>query len=140
LLAHALLERREAEMRSAIADAERKLRDARDSSRRFALQRQLAFLHWSLVDSELVLREIGLETLKRASDYARQAVELQEDGELYVLLARIQLRRGDGQRARHWLERADEVGVAQQVLAPLLAQATFCLRFSRNSSGAQPNT
>jgi hypothetical protein len=140
LLAHALLERREAQLRVAIADAESKLREARDGSRRFQLQCQLAFLHWGLVESELVPREIALETLARASDHARRALAQQEDGELCVLLARIRLRRGDGQHAREWLKRAAHVGVADDVLAPLLAEAAFCLRFSRNSYRTEPNT
>jgi hypothetical protein len=140
LLAHALLERREAEMRLAIADAEAKLCEAGDGSRRFQLQRRLAFLHWGLVESELVPREIAVEALTRAGDHARQAFALQEDGELCVLLARIRLRRGDGQNAQQWLKRAAEVGIPEDVLGPLFAETTFCLRFSRNSSGTQPNT
>jgi hypothetical protein len=128
LLAHALIERREAGVRSAIGDAARELRETRDEMRRFPLLRRLAFLHWELVESELVPRELAFETLTRASDHARLALALHEDGELCVLLARVRLRRGDGTHARYWLNRAAQCGIAEDVLAPLLAESAFVLR------------
>jgi hypothetical protein len=131
LLAHALLERCEVQRRFAIEGLRAELEAgsaARDEVRRWAALRGLAHAHWALAEDGLAQRESAGETLAQASRFAQQALALRQDGELCLLLARVELRRGDGLRAWRHLQLAERAGVSRDARAPLYAEAAFLLR------------
>jgi hypothetical protein len=77
LLAHALIDRRETQLRVAIGAMEAELAAASaDSRRRLQLLRRLAHAYWALVDGELAHGELANEALARAARFAKDALEL----------------------------------------------------------------
>jgi hypothetical protein len=128
LLAHALLDRRETQLRAAIGRIEAELAAATDSSRRWQLLGRLAHSYWALVDGELAHGELAQEALERASRSAKEALELARSGDLCVLLVEVCLRQSDGLAAWHWLQCAERERVPLDVRAPLYAEAAFLLR------------
>lgn len=135
LLAYAILERREKGLRASI---ERKLEalDAHEdgSSSRLAALRELAHDHWELVHGGFVEGELAQRTLQLAAEHAHAALEhIRRDngapeGSLSVLLARVELRRGETISAARALQLAARVGVAESTLAPLHAELAFIER------------
>jgi hypothetical protein len=123
LLAYAILERREKALRASI---ERKL----ETSDAY----ELAHDHWELVHGGFVEGELAQRTLQLAAEHARDALERirldigAPDGSLSVLLARIELRRGETAGAARALELAARAGVAGSTLAPLHAELAFIER------------
>jgi hypothetical protein len=135
LLAYAILERREKGLRASI---ERKLEalEAHEdgSASQLAALRELAHDHWELVHGGFVEGELAQRTLQLAAEHARGALELirrgigKPEGALSVLLARVELRRGETVGAAHALELAAQAGVADSTLAPLHAELAFIER------------
>jgi tetratricopeptide (TPR) repeat protein len=131
LLAHALLERCEVQRRRAIEGLRAELETAsaaHDDARRWSALRGLAHAHWALADDGLAQRESAVEALAQASRFAAEALALRGDGELCLLLVRIELRRDDGLRAWQHLQLAERAGVSREARAPLYAEAAFLLR------------
>jgi hypothetical protein len=135
LLAYAILERREKSLRASI---ERKLGalaavEGSGPSHLAALL-ELAHDHWELVHGGFVEGELAQRTLQLAAEHTRAALELcggatsSTGGSLAVLLARIELRRGEPAGAVQALELAAGAGVAGSTLAPLLAELAFIER------------
>lgn len=129
LLAHALLDRRETQLRVALAALEGELSVAGAAlGRRWQLLRRLAYASWAIVEAELVQGELAREALARVGRLGAEAHALRADGELCLLLVRVSLRQSDGLAAWHWLEQAERAGVECELRAPLCAEAAFLLR------------
>jgi polysaccharide biosynthesis protein PelE len=124
LLAYAILERREKQIRTRI---ERALRETPEES--LSAMRSLANDHWELVYGGFSEGEAQVLNLSQAADWAEAALRTEFDGTTALLLARVRLRQGDGAAAwRLTVAAAERAGVASDVCAPLLAEAAFLLR------------
>lgn len=127
LLAHALLERRELASRDAIDALEAELRAASGDARFVALCR-LAHAHYARVCALGLRGVIADEALAHAHAHASDALAVREDGEVCMLLARIELSRHDGLAAWRWLQRAERAGISLEARAVSYAEASFILR------------
>jgi hypothetical protein len=131
LLAFAILERQEKQLRSRIESALTKLDDPSaelQQAERAAWHRRVAQDHWELVYGGFVSGGFVARVLEQAVQHAGAALELQFDGSTALLLARIHLKKREPALALHWLERAQEAGVGAAACAPLCAEAAFALR------------
>jgi hypothetical protein len=157
LLAYAILERREKSLRASI---ERKLGALAEQNagsnphgastgQQLGALRELAHDHWELVHGGFVEGELAQRTLELAAEHTSAALALLmssdasatagREGDLAVLLARIELRRDRTQEAARALELAGRAGVAESTLAPLLAELAFIeRRFDRIPSLLAP--
>jgi hypothetical protein len=135
LLAFAILERREKVLRSRIQAS---LRELANESRSLSvaagarLHQRLAQDYWELVYGGFVSGDGEARTLEAAAEQARLALEVRCTGSLALLLTRILLRQRDIEGAREWLARAEAVGVAPAVCAPLLGEAAYLARRFRD--------
>lgn len=134
LLAYAILERREKELRGRIdvllseLDASPTGGSSHDPKRRAAVLKALAEQHWELVHGGFLSGEVERQTLQAAVRYGHASLRLSPDGSLALLLARIQLRGGKPGSALRYLRAADVLGVANAALAPLYAEVAFLMR------------
>ncbi|MET0387081.1 MAG: hypothetical protein ABW321_14030, partial [Polyangiales bacterium] len=132
LLAYALLERREKDVRADIdrllAELAQIATDETTTVKRAGVLRRLSELHWELVHGSFVSGEIEAHTLKDAVRHGHASLLLVPDGSLALLLARIRLRSAHARSAVRYLRAAEQLGVATQVLAPLYAEVAFMLR------------
>jgi hypothetical protein len=133
LLAYAILERREKELRGRIdglledLSSEATQADA-DGNKRAAVLKALAVQHWELVHGGFLAGDVEKQTLATAVRYGHEALRLSPDGSLALLLARIQLRNRKPSSAQRYLQAASTLGVANAALAPLYAEVAFLLR------------
>jgi hypothetical protein len=134
LLAYAILERREKELRGRIEvllndlEALQAASAADEDKQRAAVQKALAEQHWELVHGGFVSGDVEKQTLTAAVRYGHEALLHGQDGSLSLLLGRIQLRACKPGSALHYLRAASSLGVANSVLAPLYAEAAFLMR------------
>ena len=131
LLAYAILERREKELRADIAAglsqlAAQPLTDDRLASA--TLLQRLAEAHWELVRGEYVQGDAETQNLQASARHAQAAFAARPTGTLALLLARISLRRGQAEHAVGYLATAQASGVSRAVCVPLLAEAAFLQR------------
>jgi hypothetical protein len=131
LLAYAILERREKELRGRIevllGDLEA-LHVAGEDKQLAAVLKALTEQHWELVHGGFVSGDVEKQTLTAAARYGHEALLRGQDGSLSLLLARIQLRARKPGSALRYLRAAGSLGVANSVLAPLYAEAAFLMR------------
>jgi polysaccharide biosynthesis protein PelE len=134
LLAYAILERREKELRGRIEVLLGDLEElqsgsaAAENKQRAAVLKALAEQHWELVHGGFLSGDVEKQTLSAAVHYGHESLLLSPDGSLALLLGRMQLRALKPNSALHYLSAASSVGVANAVLAPLYAEAAFLLR------------
>jgi hypothetical protein len=133
LLAYGILEGREKELRRGIDLGLRSLASehserAADGGGHAARLWGLARDHWELVHGGFVTGDGARATLEVALGYGRAAFDLQPDGSLALLLARIALRAGDPAHAVSYLASAQAAGLDRSLCAPLIAEAAFLLR------------
>lgn len=134
LLAYAILERREKELRGRIevllADLEALQAGSasKEDKQRAAVLKALAEQHWELVHGGFVSGDVEKQTLTAAVRYGHQSLLLAQDGSLALLLSRMQLRARKPSSALRYLRAAGSLGVASSVLAPLYAEAAFLMR------------
>jgi hypothetical protein len=131
LLAFAILDRREKQLRLQIKLGLRRLESAKGelgAADRASLHRRIARDHWELVYGAFVSGDVEASLLESAREHATMALDLKLDGATSVLLARIQLRQRQPAAAWGSLERAERAGVARAACAPLFAEAAFALR------------
>ncbi len=133
LLAYAILERREKELRGRIELALSELEPAGTAPvtatrPRAAVLKALAELHWELVHAGFASGEQQIATLDAATRYGHASLRAQPDGSLALLLGRMRLRSGDPAGALNYLRAAAALGIASGALAPLYAEAAFLLR------------
>jgi hypothetical protein len=135
LLAYAIIERREKELRGQIEQALQAL-EAQTASptpqRRAALHKTLAERHWELAHGQFVSGELLRTALDLATRHGHASLAAQPDGALAVLLGRVRLRASDATGALRYLRAAAALGVDDCVLAPLYAEAAFLLRRFRS--------
>lgn len=134
LLAYAILERREKELRGRIEallndlEALQSASAAYEDKQRAAALKALAEQHWELVHGGFVSGDVETQTLTAAARYGHASLLLTLDGSLALLLGRIQLRAHKPGSALRYLRAAGSLGVASSVLAPLYAEAAFLMR------------
>ena len=131
LLAYAILERREKQIRGRIERALRELRaeHAPSPNEALSLLRGLASDHWELVYGGFSEGEGRVANLAQAAEYAEAALHTAFDGATALLLARVRLQQSDGVAAwRLVVAAAERGGIASDVCAPLLAEAAFLQR------------
>jgi hypothetical protein len=134
LLAYAILERREKELRGRIdtllTDLEALEAEGgeSDGKQRAAVLKALAEQSWELVHGGFVAGDVEKQMLQSAVRYGHASVLLVPDGSLALLLARIQLRSRKPGSALQYLRAADSLGVSNAALAPLYAEVAFLMR------------
>lgn len=134
LLAYAILERREKELRGRIEvllgdlEALQAASAASEDKQRAAVLKALAEQHWELVHGGFVSGDVEKQTLTAAVRYGHESLLQAQDGSLALLLGRIQLRARKPGSALHYLRAASSLGVASSVLAPLYAEVAFLMR------------
>lgn len=134
LLAYAILERREKELRGRV---DRLLSDLEDlalenpnnlAAQRAPVLKALTEQSWELAHGGFVSGEVEARTLHAAVRYGHESLLHAPDGSLALLLARICLRCRDARLALRYLRAADALGVATTVLAPHYAEVAYLLR------------
>jgi polysaccharide biosynthesis protein PelE len=131
LLAFAILERREKQLRSRIAQALSELEAGAAPlgvAQRAAWHRRVARDHWELVYAGFVSGDFTARVLDAAVEHAMLALKLKFDGATAILLARVYLQQREPTLAVYWLAQARRAGIAPAATAPLLAEAAFLLR------------
>lgn len=128
LLAYAILERREKDLRRRIERARAALAAAPPTAAEASALRALVNAHWELARGGFVSGAIETHTLDAAVSYGHRALLATPDGSLALLLARIRLRQNKAVLALRYLRAAKTLGVARAVLAPLYAEVAFLLR------------
>ncbi len=132
LLAYAILERREKQIRRRITQALASLRSGAATrlgdTERAVVVRGLANDHWELVYGGFSEGEGERLNLEQAAKWADEALHARFDGTLAILLARVRLKQGRAAEAWQLIVAAERGGVATDVCAPLLAEAAFLLR------------
>lgn len=133
LLAFAILERREKQLRARIKLTERRLAlrpgaDAASSSARAAWHRRLARDNWELVYGNFISPDLKGVVLEAAARHASAALDHGLDAPTAVLLARIRLAERRPADAWAYLERAEQAGATPATCAPLFAEAAYMLR------------
>lgn len=129
ILACLMLERRESLLRVTLTQAADELEAARARSdlnaQRTAL-RSIAQQHWERVYQGLVQDDWVEHVLHAAREAARGALSYDDqDGSLWLLLARIDLRSGDLEAAETALRAAQEAGLARASALPYWAELRF---------------
>lgn len=132
LVAHAVLESKHRVAYQRVHDGARDL-DGAPIERRATLHRRLAAEHWEIARTGLAEGECLVHALDSARDHARAArAEHAGDAALAVLVAHIELRRGQVAEAEAALARAVALGLPEAVAQPYLAEAAFLdRRFDR---------
>jgi len=128
LVAHAVLESRHRVADRALHEAACELERA-PAERRPAIHRRMAAEHWELARTGLAEGDCLVHALERARHHAQAA--LAEDpghASLLLLLARIELGRGNGEEAEAALAGAVELGLSPAIAASYLAEAAFLAR------------
>jgi polysaccharide biosynthesis protein PelE len=134
LLAYAILERREKELRGRIEvllgdlEALQGADAAAEDKQRALVLKSLAEQHWELVHGGFLSGDVEKQTLESAVRYGHESLLIAPDGSLSLLIARMQLKANKPNSALHYLRGASSLGVANSVLAPLYAEAAFLLR------------
>jgi len=143
LLAYAILERREKELRGRIETLQGELEkivaesethelsdmlEGADEKQRAAVLKALTEQHWELVHGGFVAGDIEKQTLTAAVRYGHESLLRSPDGSLALLLARIQLRARKPGSALRYLRAASSLGVANAALAPFYAEIAFLFR------------
>jgi hypothetical protein len=143
LLAYAILERREKELRGRIDSLQEELAkiatesesqelseslEGADDKQRAAMLKALTEQHWELVHGGFVAGDIEKQTLTAAVRYGHESLLRSPDGSLALLLARIQLRSRKPGSALRYLRAASSLGAANGALAPLYAEVAFLWR------------
>lgn len=131
LLAYAILERREKQIRSRITRALAELREANDESAdgaQLARMRGLANDHWELVYGEFSEGDGQKLNLEQAANWAEAVLNEQFDATTALLLSRVRLKQLRPEAAWQLILAAKAAGVATDVCAPLLAEAAFLMR------------
>ena len=133
LLAYAILERREKELRARIDRLSSDLDDltadnAADATQRAPVLKSLAEQNWELAHGGFVSGEVEAHTLQAAVRYGDESLRIAPDGSLALLLARICLRRHNARLGLRYLRAANVLGVATTVLAPHYAEVAYLLR------------
>jgi hypothetical protein len=134
LLAYAILERREKQIRSRITSALSDLREdfgldaATTAGAHVARLRGLANDHWELVYGEFSEGDGQKLNLEQAGRWAEAALRASFDGTTALLLARVRLKQSEPDAAWRLIVAAEQAGLASDVCAPLLAEAAFLMR------------
>jgi hypothetical protein len=108
-----------------VNDAARALAIAPDT-RRAAIQRRLAAESWELARSGVAEGDCLVHALDAAREHAHDAVAADPDcPSSWLILGRVELRRGAAAPAETALARAVERGLAPATVAPYLAEAAY---------------
>ncbi len=129
LLAYGMLDKREKEISERLAAARRRLATAQlagDLPAQNQACRAIAHLYWELVYQNLAQGDMANFALTEALSHAERALEgSAADGAVWLLIARIELRRVQLDAADQALQRALETGLARRAAIPYLAELRF---------------
>jgi hypothetical protein len=128
LLAYGLLDRREKAISERLIRERNALEQITDPVEQHATAARVAQLFWELVYQDLVQGDMATYALDQAQRYALLAVEGRHGkgaGGVWLLLARIGLRRGALDAAEDALDRAAAAAMPRAALVPYLAELRF---------------
>lgn len=150
LLAYGMLDKREKEISERLAAARHRLADAEAEGHSRAQShacRAIAHLYWELVYQNLAQGDMAEFALDEALSHARRALDgSRADGSVWLLIARIELRRHKLHEAEVAMSEALVAGLARRNLVPYLAELRFRQGRTREVSalmyelGTQPAT
>lgn len=127
LVAHAVLESRHRIADRALHEAACELARA-PAERRRPIHRRMAAAYWELARTGLAEGDCLVHALERARHHVQTALSEHPEHASLLLLARIELGRGNGEEAEAALVGAVELGLSPVVAAPYLAEAAFLAR------------
>jgi hypothetical protein len=125
MLAYGILDSKEKHIMHRILELQRHLEHARRSMERREVHRQLAELYWELIYQNLVQGDMRAFAGNKVRSHANQALQVQEDGGLWFLLARLELQMQRTSEASTAIDRARHTGFAHERLLPYEAQLYF---------------
>lgn len=126
LIAYGTLDNAENEIMRKIYSAGQALADADSDAARYALNRQLAELHFELIYQSLVQGPVYRHTLEQAERHARAALDIDgRDAALWLIRGRLALATGRPDDAGAAMARALDLGFPRERLTPWLAEVAF---------------
>jgi hypothetical protein len=126
LVAYGTLDRTEQDIQARIMTATAALDQESDPAERYALNRQLAELHFELIYQDLVHGPMYRHALEEADRYAQEALRFDpRDAALWVIRGRLALADNLVIRPDYCLQRALACGFPRDRLVPWLAEAAF---------------
>lgn len=124
LLAYSMLDKLESDINLLIQTALGQLPGA-SALEAGTLHGTLARWYWELAYLGLAQGSVLERVLDQASEHARQGLQAGLGGELYLLAGRIELQRGDVERAHRLLDQAQESGTDEAHVLPFRAELAF---------------
>lgn len=129
LLAYGLLDRREKEISERLLRERAMLSELTDPIEQRAAAARVAHLFWELVYQDLVTGDMAMYALEQGRSHALLAVEGRGAGAAtagaWLLLARIELRRGVLGGVEEALQAAQDHGLPRTAIIPYLAELRF---------------
>jgi hypothetical protein len=125
LLAYGMLDNREKTLNALIHELLIKLESCAQSALRQLYQKQLAELYWAFAYEHLAEGDMLAYMLTQAERYARAALEIKSDGDLWVLLAQILIKQQQNQKAEAAFEQALKLGMPVTRIQPYLAELAY---------------
>lgn len=125
LLAYGMLDNREKTLNALIHEVLKKLRDSTNADLQHLYQKQLAELYWTFAYENLAEGDMLNYMLKQAEHYARAALEIKKDGDLWILLAQILARQALRSESSAAFEQALALGMPAVRIQPYLAELAF---------------
>ena len=125
LLAYGMLDNREKTLNSLIHDLLKKLVDCTCTDLQHLYHKQLTELYWAFVYEQLAEGDMRTYMLGQAERYALSALEIKEDGDLWVLLAQILVKQEKPLGAEAAFKHAQRLGIPATRISPYLAELAF---------------
>ncbi len=125
LLAYGMLDNREKSLNALIFNLLKKLDACQASNICQLYQKQLAELYWAFAYEHLTEGDMLTYMLTQAEHYARRALEIKTDGDLWVLLAQILIKQEKHQEAEIAFNQAIGLGMPLTRIQPYLAELAY---------------
>lgn len=125
LLAYGMLDNREKTLNALIDELLKKLGDCHDPNLSQLYQKQLAELYWAFAYEHLAEGDMLNYMLTQAEHYTRAALDIRQDGDLWVLLAQILIKQQKSQEVEAAFNNAIQLGMPAMRIQPYLAELAF---------------
>lgn len=125
LLAYGMLDNREKTLNALIHNLLKKLEECREPRLTELYRKQIAELYWAFAYEYLAEGDMLAYMLKQAEFHARAALETRSDGDLWVLLAQILIKREMHAEAEAAFDRAIGLGMPVTRIEPYLAELAY---------------
>ncbi|BBP00284.1 hypothetical protein [Sulfuriferula nivalis] len=125
LLAYGMLDNREKTLNALIHDLLKKLSTCNSPDLKHLYQKQLTELYWAFVYEQLAEGDMRTYMLNQSEKYALSALEIKEDGDLWVLLAQILVKQEKALAAEAAFKHAQRLGIPATRISPYLAELAF---------------